>query len=167
MKHPPAIETPFEAIPTDVLKRHDFFVDIFGRYLLWAIEETRTRSATLIRSPKARTKLGRAISKPYEQAASRLNPEQQRIASELAKEDIQDFAKKLLLILTTQGTTFRLGENHAIQFRLIAAVCDVENMHVVLEQTINRGGPRAFMNYWGRWLNQQSQRSDPPTQAND
>jgi len=75
--------------------------------------------------------------------------------------------KKLLLILAVQGITFRLGESHAIQFRLIAEVRDVENMNVVLEETINRGGERAFQNYWGRWLNQHSQRSDPPAPAKD
>ena len=154
MEYPPPIETSFLALPQEASERHEFFVDIFGRYLFWALEKACERTEQLIKSDETRAKLGRVFQKPYLDAATQLSPEQQEIAIRLAQEPAQAFAKILLQVFQAQGITHRLGEDHAVRFRLILEVCDVRELTVALEEVINRGGEKAFSDYWGRWLNQ-------------
>jgi hypothetical protein len=61
-----------------------------------------------------------------------------------------------LNVLTAQGISHPLGEQHAIRFRLVLEICEKFEMKVVAEEMINRNGEKSFSDYWGRWLNQNS-----------
>jgi hypothetical protein len=161
MKPPPMIETSFVALPRAPEDLHEFLVDIFGRYVSWAVEEALRHSSTLVRSAEARDKLGRIFQEPYSDAASKLTPDQQTVALNLAKVTAESFAKLLLAVLESQGTAQRLGEDHAIRFRLVMEVCNVQNMEVLLDHVINRDGKRAFSDYWGRWASERTKLSKP------
>jgi uncharacterized protein YijF (DUF1287 family) len=50
----------------------------------------------------------------------------------------------------------KLGPEHAVVFRLVAEVRDIEHMEIAIEEVVNRDGKKAFASYWGRWLNQRS-----------
>lgn len=158
MKYPPPIETSLAELPEDPQKRHEFLVDVFGRYVFWAIDKALERSAALVDSPELRAKVGRIFREPYTKAAEQLTKEQQLIALGLAKDTVYSFAKELLGVLTAQGTSHLLGESHAIRFRLFLEICEAYDMNVVFEELINRGGEKAFFDYWGRWLNQHTKR---------
>ena len=145
---------PFENLPHDQSIRHEFLVDVFGRYLFWALKEAVEESKALVETPDARKKLGRVCEKPYSDFATKLNSEQQRIALDFTEQALQTFARGLLVILGAQGITFLLGERHAIQFSLTAEIRDIENMNILFEEEMNRGGRTAFTAYWGHWLNQ-------------
>jgi hypothetical protein len=158
MNRPPPIKTEFESLPKDPQERHEYLVDIFGHYIFWAMREALLKSKALVESSEMRSKLGSVFEKPYSEAA-KLTPEQQKIALELAAQTTESFAKNLLVILGSQGITFQLGKCHALQFRLTSEIRDVENMEIKMEEVINRGGEKAFISYWGRWLNQNHQGS--------
>jgi len=157
MERPPVIQTTLEALPSDQSARHEFLTDAFGRYLLWAMAEALARSKTLVGSQEARSKLGRIFQGPYSEAATKLTPEQLEIAFTLAEKTLETFARNTLTVLGAQGITFRLGEDHAVQFRLTAEIRDIENMEIKLEEVINRNGKRAFTSNWGHWLAQSFQ----------
>lgn len=160
MNQPPKIETTFKDIPIASQERHEFFVDLFGRYLFWAMHEAMTKSRELVSSPESRVKLGRAFEQPYRNAAD-LAPEQREVAFNLARETMENAVKNILVILGAEGITFRLGEQHAVQFRLTSEVRDIEDLKVQLEEVINRGGERAFASNWGRWLRQNASQIKP------
>jgi hypothetical protein len=154
MKYPPSIETSVEDLPNDPKARHQFLVDVFGRYLFWAMDESSNLVKSRVESKEARDQLERARRETYEKAANALTPEQQGMALALAREAVQILAKQFLAILEAHGISHRLGQEHAIRFRLIMEICETADMKVVFEEVINRGGEKAFASYWGRWLHQ-------------
>jgi hypothetical protein len=132
--------------------RHEFLVDAFGKYLFWAMSEAMQTSKVLVESSDERKKLGRVFQKVYTEAAEHLDPVQQKIAFDLAERIMEKFAQNLLLVFQARGITFRLGDEHAIQFRLTAEIHETENLEVVYEDVINRDGRKSFGDYWGHWL---------------
>jgi hypothetical protein len=156
MSYPPVIESSPEQLPSDPEMLHEYLVDIFGRYLFWAMRDALRKTKTLVENPDERRKVGHLMQKAYSDASSNLNPEQQRIALDLANKTMESFAKNILAILTSQGITLRMAENHAIQFSLSLEIRDTEDLKLLLSEEINRNGKKAFMSYWGRWLNQNS-----------
>jgi hypothetical protein len=154
-RRPPKIETPFEEIPLAPRERHEFFVDLFGRYLFWAMQEAMFKSRELVSSPESRARLGRAFERPYREVAE-LNHGQREVAFEFARATMENAVKNILIILAAEGITFRLGDRHAVQFRLTGEIRDVEEMETQLEEVLNRGGDKAFTSNWGRWLRQNS-----------
>lgn len=160
MKRPPQISQKFKELPDDSKARHEFLVDIFGKYLFWAMSEAMERSKALVQSSEGHDKLGRVFQKVYREAAEKLNPEQQNAAFDLTERTLENFAKNVLLILEAQGITFGLGDMHAIQFRLTAEIHETENMDIVFEEVINRDGRKPFADYWGHWLRLNSVEKD-------
>jgi hypothetical protein len=51
------------------------------------------------------------------------------------------------------GVDQRLGDEHAIRFKLDLEICRVDTHDVVEVETLNRGGKKFFGDYWGRWIN--------------
>ena len=152
MNYPPPIETALADLPNDPKKRHDILVDIFGKYLLWAMNEALSRSDELVEMAEAREKLGRLFRQPYETAANLLSTEQRKAAAAVNRQTLSNFIQLLLGLFTAEGISHRLGQHHAIKFRLVMEICEIESMDVILEEVINRGGAKAFASYWGRWL---------------
>ena len=54
MIYPPPIETVLTDLPNDPKDRHEVLVDIFGKYLLWAMNEALSRSNEMVESAEAR-----------------------------------------------------------------------------------------------------------------
>lgn len=154
MNRPPAIKITLEQLPLNPAERHEVLVDIFGSHLLWAMKEALKNSRTLVESAEARQKLGRIMAAPYAEAASTLKSEDQQIAFRLAEASLQLFARNLLFLLESRGIALKLGDAHAIQYRLTEEICDVENVGVQVEEIINREGKKAFADYLGHWLNE-------------
>src|SRR5690349_13584379 len=148
MNPPPRIEITFEDIPSNRRDRHEFFVDTFGRYLFWAMQEALLKSRELVSCPEVRKRLGRAFEHPYSSVAQ-LGPEQKEAAFDFARATMENVVKNILVIFGAEGITFRMGDRHAIQFRLTAEIRDLEAMAIQLEETVNREGEKAFMSYWG------------------
>lgn len=158
MNQPPAIDLSYDELPNDSKERHEIFVNVFGEYLFWARNSTLAYMESLVDDPDARDRLGSIFREPFTNA-SRLNDIDRDAAFSLMREGIDAFTRELLRIFTSTGTSLRLGENHAIRFRLDMEICDLESGGVVSEETINRHGRKSFSEYWGQWLNRQSSNS--------
>ncbi len=154
MNGPPAIPTALDELPKDPCERHEFLVEVFGRYLKWAFDGAISESKTLVENADARRPLGRIRAGTYAQIAETFSEEQRNLAYEFSQQTLEAFAKALMGVLTAQGISHRLGNKHVIQFRLILDICETENLQPILEETLNRGGTKAFYEYLNRWLHQ-------------
>jgi hypothetical protein len=152
MKYPPSIDIAWEELPKDPKERHEFFVDVFGKLLFWALNEAQDDVEALVEAKELREKLGRLAREPFELAAGKLAEEERKIAYKLVNEALCCFARRLLAVLSARGISHRMGQKHAIQFRLVLEVREIEDLGVAAEEVINRGGKKAFSSYWGRWL---------------
>src|SRR5207245_4879053 len=103
MNYPPPIETALADLPNDPKKRHDILVDIFGKYLLWAMNEALSRSDELVEMAEAREKLGRLFRQPYETAANLLRTEQRKAAAAVNRQTLSNFIQLLLGLFTAEG----------------------------------------------------------------
>jgi hypothetical protein len=162
MNIPPVIDRAYSDLPADPTERHRFLSDAFGKYLLWAMQKSEEDVKRLVESEPDREKMGRVPAQPFKRAAEALNHEQKQVTYALTREALALFARRLLGILTAQGVSHRLGTSHAIQFRLVLEIRDVENLDLIDEEVINRGGDRAFFTQWGRWLRQNQPGGDAP-----
>lgn len=150
---PPQIDIDFADLPSDPRERHEVLVDLFGRYLFWLRNWTVSATRELAESEEARDKLGTIRRKKYDELAA-LTPEQQDVACKISEATVDRFIQLFLTMLAGTGVDQRLGNDHAIRFKLDMEICDVENVELVDQETINRGGKKFFAAYWGRWLNQ-------------
>jgi hypothetical protein len=150
---PPHIDIRFADLPSDASERHEVLVDLFGRYLFWLRNWTVGATRDLAKSEEARSAIGAVRRKKYDDLAT-LTSEQQDIACKISEATVDRFIQLFLTMLSNTGVDQRIGDTHAIRFRLDIEICDVENADVVEAETINRGGKRLFADYWGRWLNQ-------------
>jgi len=150
---PPTIEINFAELPNDPKERHELLVDLFGRYLFWLRNWTVDATRQLAESDEAREKLGTIRRKKYDELSA-FTPEQRQTACEISEATVDRFIQLFLTMLAGTGVDQRLGKEHAIRFKLDMEICDVENVDVVEQETINRGGKKFFADYWGRWLNQ-------------
>jgi hypothetical protein len=159
-KRPPKIDLKFSELPADPNQRHEALVGVFGQSIIWlrnrAIEEFRE----VVESEEAREKLGTIRRRKYDAIAA-LNPEERLAACKFAEAAMDRVLQLLLTMLSGTGTDQRLGDDHAIRFKLLMEILEVENAEVVSEETINRGGEKFFADYWGRWLNRFGEQ--PPT----
>lgn len=164
---PPVIQLRVSDLPKNPTARREALADIFGQYLFWARHAVLSRTKSLVTNPEARrTIAGKIFREPYDRAAT-LPSEQREIAFELVTEGIDCFANELLGLLSNEGVDLRLGEDHAIRFRLVIEICEAntEDEAVILEEPINRGGKRYFAGNWGRWLNRFGGFSEAPSAA--
>lgn len=150
---PPQIDIDFATLPSDPRERHEVLVDLFGRYVLWLRNWTVRATGELTESEEARDKIGTIRREKYDDLAA-LTPEQQDVARKISEATVDRFIQLLLTTLAGTGVDQRLGNDHAIRFKLDMEICDVENGEVVDQETINRGGKKFFADYWGRWRNQ-------------
>jgi hypothetical protein len=149
---PPQLRIEYETFPEDVKERHELFVDILGQYLFWLRNTVLKFSKELAESPETRMRLGRMHRALFEKL-SQLESDQRTVAYELATTCIDNFARELLRLIGNEGTDLRLGDRHAIRFRLDIEVCDIESGEVVEQMTISKGGRKFLPEYWGQWLN--------------
>jgi len=127
---------------------------------MWAREAGLRHVQRAVEDPSVRDNIARVSRGPFEEAA-KLPPEVLRVAFDLAESAVDAFAKRLLGILTSQGTSLRVDRNHAVRFILTAEIIEDEDEEVIFSQEINRGGRLAFSSRWGSWLYDYGERKDP------
>lgn len=148
---PPTIEINFAELPKDPKERHEVLVDVFGRYLFWLRNWSVDATRQLAESEEARETLGTIRRKKYDDIST-LSPDQQETVCKISEATVDRFIQLFLTMLAGTGIDQRLGSQHAIRFNLEMEICDVENVDVVEQATVNRGGKKFFADYWGRWL---------------
>jgi hypothetical protein len=151
-ERPPQIDSKFADLPTDPKERHEILVDLFGHYVLWLRNRSLRTTRQLAESEEMRAGLGTIRSARYDELAA-MPPEQREAAYKAAEATVDRFIESFLTLLSGTGADERLGEGHAVRFRLDLEICEVESMEVVGQETLNRGGEKFFAGYWGRWLN--------------
>jgi hypothetical protein len=155
---PPTVSGTFEDLPPDPTQRHEAFVEFLGQHLFSTRNQRLAAIRRLVESPEIRNRLGSIRRRPYE-AVGALDTAGQQSALALAQTAIDLFMQDLLGLLQNIGPDVRLGNDHALRYRLWLEVVDLTNNDepVVAEDLVNRGGQRALESYFGRWLNNYGQ----------
>ena len=156
---PPTVTGSFEDLPLNPDERHEAFVQFLGQHLFSERNQRLAAIRQLVESEGSRNRLGKIHRQPYEAVGS-LDTQGQKAALALAQTAIDLFMQDLLGLLQHIGTDMRLGENHALRYRLWLEVIDLNNedeLEVVEEELVNRCGKKALTSYFGRWLNRNGQ----------
>ncbi len=130
---------------------------MFGQCFVWALSEASNISKDFVESTEKRETLSPRGRQYYEEIAMMFSDEKKPFLYKFGDAELKNFAKIILAILTGQGISQKLGELHAIRFKLVMEIIDIETRSVQLEEVINRGGEKTFMNYLDKWLNSPSQ----------
>jgi hypothetical protein len=148
---PSDIKDDLDSFPIEPEARHEAFVDVFAKYLFWIRHSVLTSGRTLVESPELRMRLATVLRASFEGLAH-FGPKEQLAAYEYAESRLDRFAIELLGLLGNGGFDLKLGQDHAIQFRLDAEIYNIDTGDVAARETICRGGKRFFSEYWGDWL---------------
>lgn len=161
---PPQTGIRFTDLPGDPAERHEVLVDLFGETLCWLRNWAISATKELAESAEAREQLGTIRRNMYEALAA-LPPEHRDVALKVSEATVDRFIRLLLTMLSGIGVDHRLGDDHAIRFKLDVEICDVENADVVEHETINRDGKKYFADYWTSWLNRFASRAGAVSEA--
>jgi hypothetical protein len=126
---------------------------------MWLRDWTVQSSRDLVEPAADRAKLGTIRRRKYDAIAS-MSPEQRLAACKLAEATVDRFIQLLLTLLAGTGVDQRLGEQHAVCFRLVMEILRVDTHEIVHEEILNRDGAKFFGDYWGRWLNRLGEQSE-------
>jgi hypothetical protein len=149
----PDIAIDFDSLPAEPAPRHEALVDFFGQHLFWCRHQSCDFAHRAVSSPELRKRLGRIPAEPFTRV-SELPESAQTAALELAQASIDHFMRNVLFLFTSIGTDLHLGQDHALRYKLILEIIERQDPKTVVDDEIlNRGGAKAFMDYFGRWLN--------------
>jgi len=139
-------------LPSQPEERREFLLDVFGQHLFSLRNQLTNRMRHYVEHEGARREMGSVPSGPYTAVAS-LDPAAREAALGLAREAVDRYMQLVLGLLQSSGQSLRLGQEHAIRYRLYAEVIAVEDYDTVLaESLINRGSEKAMECYFGRRL---------------
>lgn len=151
MNGPPPIGGSPSSLPRESDKRREALLAIFGRYVVWALEEAQTGCKRLVESPEARASLGTINAVPYEEI-EKLPEEVRRVAFAYARRVAERVGRNMVRILGEQGISLLFGDDHAMRFKVVAEIVDRSEEDLLLEEVLNRGSEKAFSSYWNQWL---------------
>ena len=149
---PPEILLDVNGLLSAAGDRHEALVDLLGRYIIWLRSSAIERSRRIIGESDEKDSLGLLRWKKFEGVANMTN-EGQSAACMFAEATVDRFIELLLTLLAGTGVDQRIDPSHAVRFRLDMEIVDIESDEVILTETVNRGGKKFFVSYWGRWLN--------------
>jgi hypothetical protein len=152
MPRPPTLKTTFEDLPADSDGQRETLLDCFGQHLFSIRNHLRDSVRFHVESSEARDKMGTIPARPYAAVAA-LDDEAKEAALQLSDEVIDRYMCRLLTLFQSTGSSLRLGDDHAIRYRLHSEVVSTQDDGVALEALINRDTSRALEMYFGRWLN--------------
>lgn len=147
-----SIPVSWDKFSADPAERHEQLVAYFGRRVMQLRMGAIINARRLIEDASARDRLGAIHREPFVRCAN-LPPEGQDAALKLGQSIADNVLYLVLTLISGTGIDERLDENHAINWRLVAEVMDIDAEAIVYEEVINRGGEKFFPDYWGRWLN--------------
>jgi hypothetical protein len=142
----------FDGLPEDVAGRREALLEAFAEQLFRARNGRVAAVGRLLTESAARDALGTIHAKAYNELA-RFGPDVASPGAGVAKAALDNYIHHLLAIFTNIGSDVRIGPQHALRYRLVAEVIDVETHEVIEETVINRDTEKALMSYFGRWLN--------------
>lgn len=150
----PTVKTKFADLPADASQRREALLDHFGQHLFSLRNELRDRVRFHIESEEARRKMGAIPARPYAAVAA-LDASAREAALNLADEVIDRYIQRILMLFQSTGNAWRLGDDHAIRYRLYAEIIGItdEDETVLAEALINRDTELAMGSYFGGWLN--------------
>lgn len=61
--------------------------------------------------------------------------------------------RDILGLFTGRGDSLCFGTAHAINYRLVLEVKEIQSDETVEEFIVNRDGQKVFYDFYGRWLN--------------
>jgi len=149
---PPTLTSDYRNLPTEVTARKEAAVDLFGQHIFSLRNQLAERVRRTVESEDSRKRLGSLHSKEYDAVAA-LAPAERDAALSLARKAIDLYMQDILGLFTGRGDSLHFGGAHAINYRLVLEVKEVESDEVVEDFEINRGCQKAFFTYYGRWLN--------------
>jgi hypothetical protein len=151
-----ALEASLGNLPSDPKRRHEAFIEIFGRQLFSLRNEVLQNTRAIVKAAQeARDRMGKLNSRQYTAVAG-LPEDAQEAALGLSRKAIDSFMQHLLILFTHNGlsTDISLGTDHAIAYEILLKAIRKDNLEAVEEHIVNKDGERVFSEYFGRWLNQ-------------
>lgn len=150
--NPPMLSGSYKDMPTESAARTEAAVDAFGQHLFTMRNHLVERLGRLIESEETRKQYGSLHRKEFD-AVAKLAPAERDTALALARKTIDLYMQNILVLFTSTGDSLRYGDDHAVNYRLVLQIKQVESNEVVEEFDINRQCKKAFYDYYGRWLN--------------
>jgi hypothetical protein len=157
----------FEELPNDPKARHEALVGVFGEHVSLARDTTLERTRALLADPEFRRRIGRVPARAYEAAASS-DMRTQQLVEDLLPEILNRFIYELMVIFTSRGNSLRFGDQHAVRYDLHMEIHripseeelreDLPQPDTFVEAALLNVGHRAFMDYFGVWLNNHAKR---------
>lgn len=148
----PTVTNAYKDMPTDQAARMEAAVEAFGQHLFSLRNQLVERLRRVIETEEVRKRLGSLHRKEYDAVAALALPGRDAALS-LARKTIDLYMQDILTLFTGTGDSLRFGYEHAINYRLILQVKEVQSDEVVEEFDINRECKKVFYEYYGRWLN--------------
>jgi hypothetical protein len=142
----------FDGLPDDPAGRREALLEAFAEQLFRERNERLASVGRLLSEPADRDAVGTIRARPYEELA-RFGQEVVSPGVGVARATLDNYIHHLLAIFTNMGSDVRIGSGHALRYRLVVEVIDVQTHSVVEETVINRDTEKALMSYFGRWLN--------------
>jgi len=153
---PPTVQSAYDAMPSDVADRNEAAVEILGQHLFSLRNQVVEGLRRTIESAESRERLGSLHRKEYDAVAALSTPDREA-AMGLARKAIDLYLQHILVLFTGTGDSLCFGPRHAINYRLVLEVKDVESDNVIEELCVNRDCKKVFYDYYGRWLNRYNQ----------
>lgn len=153
MAKAPTTRATFADLPTDSAARAEALVEVFGQHLFSSRNQALALLRARVESHAEPAKLGTLRQVLYDAVAA-LPQEGQHAAVELAERSA-DLVLQLLLALFGAGPACRdlaFGPDHALTYKVVLEVRDVETGEVVESTDVNRAGQRFLGDYFGKWL---------------
>lgn len=147
----PNIQSSFEMLPSDESDRLESLLEIFGHHLVWSRNMVLSTIKDRLSSSDERRALSNDILAVYENVSTRSN-EQQELLMEIVKESTDLLLWNLLALFTNIGPDLKLDEAHAIWYKVILQISDIDSRDVVEEKVINRGKKHFLPDYLPKWL---------------
>jgi hypothetical protein len=149
----PTAKAEYSDLPSEADGRREFLLDIFGQHLFSLRNQLTARLRHYVEQEEARRQMGSIPSAPFAAVAG-LDGAGREAALGLAREAVDRYMQLVLGLLQSSGQSLRVGQEHAIRYRLYAEVIGVEDYDTVLaDSLINREAEKALADYFGRWLN--------------
>jgi hypothetical protein len=148
--NPQVNRTPAD-LPDDPEGRAAVEVDLFGQHLFFLRNRRLAALQRLISDADARSQLGTIRRRAYDAVASLDNASKSACLG-LAQAAIDLYMQDFLSLLSSSGTALKLGDDHAIRYKLTMQVIDMDH-NILWEDAITQSGVRNLPGYFGRWLN--------------
>jgi hypothetical protein len=137
-------------LPSEAGDRLERLLEIFGHHLVWSRNVVLSRIKDRLSSPEKRRTLSDEARAVYDNLAS--SDANEQLLLEFVKEGTDLLLCYLLGLFANIGSDLQLDDRHAIWYKVILEISDIDSRDVVEEQVLNRDQKQFLPDYLASWL---------------